>query len=182
MSRGVQLVLVCEDRQHETFARRFLEKAGWSTRRLRVEIAPRGRGSAVQFVRERFPKELLAYRTNRNRVTQGLIVMLDGDDRGVVGRLDELANVCQGQGIQPREPDEHVAIFVPTWNIETWLAYLSGTDVDESKSDYPRLDRPRDCQEHVDRLHEMCQQGALRQPAPALLEAACVEWRTRMPS
>jgi len=182
MSRRVQLVLLCEDSQQETFARRFLAKAGWFTRRLRVEKAPKGRGSAVQFVRERFPIELLAYRSNRHRVAEVLITMLDGDTQGVTGRLDELAKACQGEGIKPRENDEHVAIFVPTWNIETWLAYLGGTNVDEGKSDYPRLDRPRDCQQHVDQLYEMCQQGALRQPAPASLEAACEEYRTRMPS
>src|SRR5712692_1503626 len=138
MSRSVQWVLICEDRQHETFARRFLEKAGWPTRRLRVEIAPRGRGSAVQFVRERFPKELSAYRSNRNRVAQGVVVILDGDNQGVVGRHDELANACQVQGVKPREKGEQVAIIVPTWNIETWLAYLNGADVDEGKSDYQR--------------------------------------------
>src|SRR5438128_7369049 len=120
MSRGVQLVLVCEDTQHETFARRFLEKAGWSTRRLRVEKAPKGRGSAVQFVRERFPIELSAYRSNRNRVAQGLIVMLDGDAQGVAVRLAELMSACQGEGVQPRDRDEHVVMIVPTWNIETW--------------------------------------------------------------
>lgn len=182
MSRGVQWVLLCEDRQHETFARRFLAKAGWSMRRLRVEMAPKGHGSAVQFVRERFPKELSAYRSKRNRLAQGLVVILDGDNQGVIGRHDELAKACQAQGVKPRENDEHVAIIVPTWNIETWLAYLNGTDVDETKSDYPRLDRPSDCQQHVDRIHAMCQQRALRQPAPASLEAACEEYRTRMPS
>jgi hypothetical protein len=109
-------------------------------------------------------------------------VILDGDNRGVVGRHDELANACQAQGVKPREKDEQVAIVVPTWNIETWLAYLSGAEVNEKKSDYPRLDRPRDCQQHVDRLHEMCQKKALRRPAPASLEAACEEYRTRMPS
>jgi len=65
MSRTVQWVVLCEDRQHETFARRFLKIAGLSARRLRAEIAPRGRGSAEQFVRERFPKELSAYRSSR---------------------------------------------------------------------------------------------------------------------
>lgn len=176
----MQLVLLCEDTQHETFARRFLEKAGWSTRRLRVEKAPRGRGSAVQFIRERFPIELSAYRSNRNRVTQALVVMLDGDNKGVAGRLNELATVCEAQGMKPRGEDEHVVIIVPTWNIETWLAYLDGAEVDENKSDYPRLDRARDCKRHVDQLHEMCLQQQLRQPAAASLEAACEEYRTRM--
>jgi hypothetical protein len=181
VSRSVQLVLLCEDTQHETFARRFLEKAGWSTRRLRVVKAPPARGSAVQFIRERFPIELSAYRSNRNRVTLALVVMIDGDKTGVAGRIKELTAVCEAQGMKPREDDEHVLIIVPTWNIETWLAYLDGADVDENKGDYPRLARPRDCQRHVDQLHEMCVREELRQPAPASLEAACEEYRTRMP-
>ncbi len=177
MSRGVQLVLLCEDRQHETFVRRFLEKAGWSTRRMRVQMAPPGKGSAEQFVRDRFPNELAAYRSNRNRVAQGLIVVRDGDNQGVNARIQELSAACVAEGIDPRRDDEAVAIVIPTWNIEAWFAYLGGSNVDETNDNYRRLDRPRDCQTHVDELHEMCQQGTLRQPAPASLEAACAEYR-----
>jgi hypothetical protein len=181
MSRSVQLVLLCEDTQHETFARRFLEKAGWATRRLRVEKSPKGRGAAAQFVRERFPTELAAYRSNRNRVAQALVVFIDGDKTGVADRLKELDKACEGEQIEPRKQDDNVVIIVPTWNIESWLAYLDGTTVDESKDDYPRLDRPRDCQKHVDQLYEMCQKNALRQPAPGSLVAACDEYGKRMP-
>ena len=90
VSRNVQIVLLCEDTQHEAFARRFLEEAGWSTYRLRVEKAPGGRGSAEQFVRKRFPRELAVYRRRRGSVAQTLIVVLDGDDRGVRRRQAEL--------------------------------------------------------------------------------------------
>jgi hypothetical protein len=159
-----------------------LEKAGWSTRRLRVEKAPRGRGSAAQFVRERFPIELSAYRSNCNRVSQGLVVILDGDKLGVAGRLNELAKACEGEKVEPRHQHDCVVILVPTWNIETWIAYLNDTDIDESRSDYPRLGSPRECQRYVDRLREMCQKKALRQPAPASLVAACDEYQSRMPS
>lgn len=176
-AQGVQLVLLCEDRQHETFARRFLEQAGWSTRRIRVEMAPPGKGSAEQFVRDRFPTELAAYRSNRNRVAQGLIVVLDGDNKGVAARIQELTAACDAEGIERRRDGEAVAFVIPTWNIETWLAYLSGSIVDETKNDYRRLERARDCQPHVEALHDMCGQGVLRQPAPASLEAACVEYR-----
>ncbi|WP_437225981.1 hypothetical protein SH661x_004344 [Planctomicrobium sp. SH661] len=182
MSRGVQLVLLCEDRQHETFVRRFLEKAGWSTRRMRVEMAPPGKGSAEQFVRDRFPNELAAYRSNRNRVAQGLIVVRDGDNKGVTDRIQELSNACVAEGIEPRRDDEAVAILIPTWNIEAWLAYLGGSSVDDTKGNYPRLDRARDCQPYVEALHDMCQQGVLRRPAPASLEAACTEYRKLIPS
>jgi hypothetical protein len=181
VSRAVQLVLLCEDTQHETFARRFLAKAGWSIRRLRVEKSPKGRGSAAQYVRERFPTELAAYRSNRNRVAQALVVFVDGDKAGVAGRLKEFDNACEGEQIEPRKQEDSVLMIVPVWNIETWLAYLDGTMVDESKSDYPRLDRPRDCQRHVDQLFEMCQKNALRQPAPQSLVSACDEYRERMP-
>ena len=180
MSRNVQLVMICEDRQHEVFARRFLDRAGWSTRRLRVEMAPPGRGSAEQFVRERFPVELLAYRSKHHQVGQAVIVLLDGDDQGVAARLRQLAGACESRGVQPRQGDERVGLFVPTWNIETWLAYLDGKTVDENRDDYPRLDRPRDCQRHVDCLHDMCKQGALRRPSPPSLDAACKEYRQRL--
>jgi len=180
MSRGVQLVLLCEDRQHETFFRRFLEKAGWSIRHLRVEMAPPGKGSAEQFVRDRFPNELAAYRSRKNQVARGLIVVRDGDNKGVIARIQELLDACVAQGIEPRRDDEAVAILIPTWNIEGWLAYLGGSSIDETKDDYPRLNRERECKTHVNNLYEMCQQGALRQPAPESLKAACEEYR-RLP-
>jgi hypothetical protein len=179
MSRRVQLVLLCEDQQQETFIRRFLANTRWS-RKPRVVIAPPGYGSAEQFVRTQFPAELLEYRRNRHRVTLALIVMIDGDQKGVNGRLNELNEACRSAGIAFRRPDERIAIFIPTWRIETWLAYLNGTDVDEGKNDYPRLSRPRDCQPQVDRLYEMCQEGALRQPSPPSLDAACDEYQTRL--
>jgi hypothetical protein len=124
--------------------------------------------------------ELSAYRSNRHRVAQGLVAVIDGDDKGVDARLKELANTCQAQSVTPRQNDDRVAVVVPTWNIETWLAYLSGSDVDEGKDDYPRLRRPRDCQPHVNVLYEMCQQDSLRQPSPPSLEAACTEYRSRL--
>lgn len=103
MSRSVQLVLLCEDTQHETFARRFLEKAGWSTRRLRVVKAPPGRGSAVQFIRERFPIELSAYRSNRNRVTLALVVMVDGERGLGTSSITRGVPTCSRTALRPRD-------------------------------------------------------------------------------
>jgi len=57
-SRRVQIVLLCEDSQHEAFVRRFLVGMGWETRGMRVEKSPSAGGSAEQWVRIRFPKEL----------------------------------------------------------------------------------------------------------------------------
>lgn len=178
MSRSIQWVLLCEDTQHETFVRRFLKVSVWSTGRLRVEKAPPGKGSGEQFVRERFPKELAGYRSERNRVAQCLIVVRDGDAQGVDARGRELADACRAQGIAPQSDDDNnVVILIPTWNIETWLAYLNGATVDESRSNYPRLNRPRDCHSATITLFQMCKQQELRKPAPTSLEAACVAYR-----
>ena len=180
MTRNVQLIVLCEDIQHRTFIGRFLKDRGWKTRGIRWEVSPAGRGSAEQFVRRRFPKELQGYRSRRTHIDQGLVVMLDGDAVGLERRLHSLDESCRECGVKPRRDDDRVAVFVPTWNIETWLAYLSGQAVDEAESDYPKLERPRDCQRHVDTLVEMCRAGALREPAPSALQAARREYRERL--
>lgn len=178
MSRRVQIVLLCEDTQHEACLRLFLSTMGWETRAMRVEKAPEGRGSADQFVRQQFPRELKAHRTQH--VSQAFVTMMDGDRYGVIARLGQLDEACRAAGIDVRAPGERVAVFMPTWNIETWFAFLDGETVDEAKSDYPRLPRERDCQRHVDALAEMCRAGALRQPCPPSLEQACDEYHARL--
>ncbi|OGR12018.1 MAG: hypothetical protein A2341_06810 [Deltaproteobacteria bacterium RIFOXYB12_FULL_58_9] len=167
--RRVQLVILCEDTQQEAFIRRFLSKAGWNTRRFRVEKAPSGRGSGEQFVKERFPLELDSYRRKSAHVGSAVVVMIDGDNRGVATRQKELDDACTEKNVQQRQSKERVAVFVPTWNIETWFAYLDGQTVDETQSNYPRLDRERLCQEHVNTLFGMCESGSLREPSPASL-------------
>ena len=178
--RQVQLVLLCEDRQQETFLRRFFTSMGWKGHQLRPRLSPLGKGSAEQFVREEFPKEIGAYRRNRNRVGCALVVMLDGDVGDVDARLTTLDEACNQASVAPRDNADRVAVFVPTWNIETWLAYLNGETVDENRKNYPRLPRERDCRSHVDSLVKMCREGRLREPSPPSLRSACQEYRTRI--
>lgn len=178
MSRQAQLVLVCEDRQQEAFVRRFLKAMGWETRAMRVERAPSGRGAGEQFVRDRFPRELKAQRSRP--VSQALVVMIDGDSEGPGARQSQLGKACRDAGVAERTAEERVAVFIPTWNIETWLAYLDEAQIEEGRSDYPRLAQERDCQRHVVKLAQMCRAGELRQPAPPSLEAACNEYNLRL--
>jgi len=70
----------------------------------------------------------------------GLIVAIDGDNKGVGARKIELAAELASAGVPPREDDEAIALFVPTWSIETWLALLSsGAAVAETE---PLKDHP----------------------------------------
>lgn len=153
---------------------------GWKGRHLRFKSSPLAKGSAEQFVREEFPKEIEAYRRNRNRVGCELVAMLDGDADGVDARFRALDEACNQASVSPRDNADHVAVFVPTWDIETWLVYLSGETVDEAKRNYPRLERPRDCRPHVESLVKMCRERRLREPAPSSLMSACQEYRTRI--
>ncbi|MFW6106857.1 MAG: hypothetical protein ACOC8H_01720 [bacterium] len=181
MSRNVNVVILCEDRQHEAFARRFLKRAGKGYRVQRVVISPRGRGSGEQFVRARFAEELAYYRGRQHRVEQALVVMIDADRRMVEERMEQVDAAAAEGDQERRRANERVAVMVPARNIETWLAYLDGQTVNENDP-YPRLERERDCQPHVERLYEMCQQGALRAPAPPSLETACTEYQSRLQS
>lgn len=179
VSRQARIVLLCEDSQQEVFLRRFLKATGplstpKARRQVRVEIAPPGRGAAERYVRDRFPGELVEYRQRHASVL--LIVMLDGDRLGTEDRLRELDASCKEKGVPARRPDEDVFVFVPTWRIESWFAYLDGETIRENKKDYPRLRRERDCQRHVEALSEMCRNGRLREPAPPSLSAACAEY------
>ncbi len=176
----VQYVLVCEDQQQEAFARRFLRQTNIvkDLHQLRVERSPSGRGAADRFVQNVYVTELDAGR--RTHVASTLLLLTDGDAIGVDERLRRLDEACKRRGVATRTPADGVAVFVPTWNIETWFAYLDGETVDESRKDYPRLARPRDCRQHVGVLVEMCRRGTLRPPAPYSLEAACEEYRMRL--
>lgn len=180
MSRQIQLVLLYEDNQQRAFMRRFFKKMGWRPP-VREESAPGGAGSAAQFVRERFVTELRGYRRRRGKIENcALAVMIDGDSEGVAGRLQSLDAACREAGLAPRTPDERVAVFAPTWNIETWLAYLNGDNVDEGRRNYPRLARERECRAQVESLVAMCRRPGLRPPAPPSLSAASREYRTRL--
>ncbi len=179
--RRVGLVILCEDRQQEVFCRKLIKEMNWNLRRHpRIEIAPRGKGSAKKFVLQEYPNELAEYRSKRNKVSSKLLVVIDGDELGVTKTLNNLSESCENESIEPRQNGENVAIFVPTWNIETWLAYLSGQTVDEGNKRYPRLEKPGDCQVHARTLAEMCRNSELREPAPESLRTACEEYRVRL--
>lgn len=176
--RRVQIVLLCEDLQHATFCSRFLKEMGKTYRVVRVLVAPGGEGSAEQYVRRNFPKELRAHRAQH--VDGALIVMTDGDLYGVSGRMQQLDEECQAKDIPVRSNTDRVAVFVPSWNIEAWLAYLDGETVDEAQANYPKFQRQRECQRHVNALVEMCRSGRLREPQPPSLTRAGGEYSERI--
>ena len=173
MSRSVRLTLLCEDKLQMVFAHRLFMVLGWNLRDVKPITAPAGRGAAEQFVRMEFPRQLSALREKGDEQVF-LVVLIDGDAAGTRQRRQQIDEACREQGIEPPTDAERVLVCVPTWNIETWLAYLAGEEIDESVSNYPRFHgRESECQPRVEALVSMCKAGDLRLPAPPSLEAAC---------
>ncbi len=171
--RRVQMVILCEDRQQEVFARHFLKKRGF-TGIFRVEICPAGSQSGEQYVRTQYPVEVKAYRQSRSRISIGLVVLIDADKRTVQERLKQLDNILGEQSLPLRQIDEEISIFVPKRNIETWIHYLKGESVDEEKP-YDKFARAGDCKPYAEVLADHCRTQNLPQTAPPSLQAACGE-------
>jgi phenylalanyl-tRNA synthetase alpha subunit len=177
--RRVQIVILCEDKQQEVFAIHFLKKRGFTLdRNFRTEICPKGAGE--QFVREKYAKEVVEYRRRRNRRSGMLIVLIDADKKTVEERLKQLNDALIENSQQLRQPNEAIAVFVPKRNIETWIHYLQGTNVDE-ETEYTKLKKQSDCKPYVEKLVNQCSQGNLDEKTPPSLKAACGELQRILP-
>ncbi|MBD1942643.1 hypothetical protein H6F50_09790 [Coleofasciculus sp. FACHB-712] len=178
--RRVQIVILCEDRQQEVFARYFLKKRGF-TGRLRAEICPPGSQSGEQYVRSQYSAEVKAYRQNKNRVSIGLVVLIDADTDTSQERLNQLANGLREASQENRQSDEAIAIFVPKRNIETWIHYLQGEPVNEEDTYSKFLKNEASCKPYVENLADQCRSQNLPEDAPDSLQTACGELERLLP-
>src|SRR5204863_5746505 len=60
-----------------------------------------------------------------------LIVLLDADKGDILRRTKQLADELQAADLQARTADEPIVHLIPRRNIETWILYLNGHDVNE---------------------------------------------------
>jgi hypothetical protein len=124
--------LVCEDRLTERFLSKICQRQQITV--LRVDTAPYGRGDASAWVRRKYLESVKLHRSKNYQKNLCLLVAIDGDNKGVSARQLELAQELANAGVEARKPDELIAVFVPTWSIETWLASLvEGDASDESR-------------------------------------------------
>ncbi|NLS98241.1 MAG: hypothetical protein GXX96_39430 [Planctomycetaceae bacterium] len=119
----------------ERFAREVLLKLGYHRKELRVLPYPVGRGSAKQWIEKQYPLETQAYRRKASHQRVGLLVGTDADESSVEGRCQRLACALESNGLTPRSDNEHIALWIPKWHIETWILFLSGEAVNE-EADY----------------------------------------------
>lgn len=141
MPRRLRCVLLCEDEEHELLFRPILENLfGRGTIRVL-----RGKTTGgFTFVFNTALKKEAEYVRRRPQEAVGLLVVVDGDEVGRKGRLDQIQEVLclAGFGTKGKMPD-HIATCIPSRNVETWMLWLSGhRDLDE-KTHYERS-RQRD--------------------------------------
>ena len=140
--RGVRVVLLVEDRALERLAREVLIQLGFHRGELRVIDYPAGRGSAKQWVENRYPEEVQAYRRKANHQHVALLVGTEADQQAVADRSRFLASKLTDAELADRNDDERIALWIPKWNVETWILHLSDEDVDEENNYKTRLGDP----------------------------------------
>lgn len=134
--------LLCEDSRQDRFFRRLLVREGVEPRRIDVQIAPAGAGSAAAWVLARYPEVVRRLRSKKHQIGLCVVAVIDGDNEGVEGRKRALDAALRRIGQDVRSPGEKIALPVPTWSVETWLWWLLGepgtTEAHSMKSDFER--------------------------------------------
>lgn len=174
------VVILCEDLQQYVFARSFLLKRGFQGNFVDRKC-PSGKQSGEQYVRERYPAEVKAYRNKKNHLKTFLVVVIDADTGTVPNRLAQLEQALEEKTLPRRLADDKIAIFVPKRNIETWIHYVMGETVNEEHA-YPKF--PKDegaCKPFVEALAGQCQQAGLADDAPHSMQLACAELQRILP-
>ncbi len=132
MPRITEIVVLCEDRNHEGFARRLLENLGERFRR-----APRflkaGAGSGKYFVEQQFPVEFRAYLKRKQRMRVALLVLIDCDMESAEATGRQLRDSLQIEERRTFEQEDCLLVLLPKRSIETWIEFAkSGQALDEA--------------------------------------------------
>jgi hypothetical protein len=167
MNHDSQIFILCEDRTHYHFAKKYFELLGFNGRKIRGSHNPKGRsvGSGAVFVKEHYEKELKAFRSKVTHLDCVLVIIIDDDTKNHVQHLYNF--------YQPLI-NEKILIFSPKRNIESWFHYIDGNSIDESE-DYKKYHKNAKLTEYAKKLkNEICING-LPSNAPSSLHHACGE-------
>lgn len=161
-ARRVQVVVLCEDDQHERFLLHLLKARG-SGSPVRFRKSPAGKGSAEQWVREQYPTEVRAHRAKASYLSVALLTITDADALSVQQRKQSLEKELAQTGQQPRTNTEKIIVLVPKRSIETWIHHLNGNVVDE-ETGYGNKS-PEECKLAAQALLQHCRRQACCPPS-----------------
>jgi hypothetical protein len=129
--RGVRITIVVEDEALERFTRNVLMAIGFSRHELTVSPYPVGRGSAKDWVDQQYVAEVRKLRA-RPGENVGLVVGTDADELTLPARHSRLAESLTRAAVAARKTDERIVLWIPKWNVETWILLLTGDRHDEN--------------------------------------------------
>jgi len=123
--------LLCEDLEQERLFRPILEELG------PVRVVRGKTTGGFTFVFKSALKEEATYVRQRPKEAVGLLVVVDGDQVGSKGRLDQIQEVLRLVGFETKDkmPDR-IAACIPSRNVETWLLWLGGRRELDEHTDY----------------------------------------------
>jgi hypothetical protein len=170
--RYTQVLVLCEDLMHLNFVRRYLIERGIEGRRIRGNVAPAGRGAGSQYVLKTYPIEVTSIR-KRPHIRAGLVAIVDADTLSLEDRLGQLEQSLVQDGQPGRGEGERIGLLSSKRNIETWLFYLLGNNVNEME-DYKRRVAPSATKDAVAAFAEKCPSKAGEIAVPSL-QHACRE-------
>lgn len=174
--RKVEFVVLCEDKNHESFIIRYLRRLGFNRRQIRPEPRPVGRGAGEQWVRKRYPLAAEIQRSKANRSRASLIVIIDADTMSTEERKQQLDDALDAAGQARRGGSERIALVVPRRNIESWVHFTLHAEIDETTDFKPRH-RDASVWGSADAAVRVHRSGSDETAVPPSLVAACQELR-----
>lgn len=140
-SRRLRLRVLCEDSLHRGFVERLADRWQVGPRQRSIDAAPAAHGSAARYVLDHFVEFVRLWRSQTHDENVGALVMIDGDERGMTRRRQELAERLRAAGDPALDPaDPRFVIVVPCWHIETWVAWLCGHRSVDERTRYKTAD------------------------------------------
>ncbi|MCX7098372.1 MAG: hypothetical protein NTV43_10770 [Methylococcales bacterium] len=168
-SKRPQIYILCEDKNHYYFARKYFELLGIEN--ILGKYNPKGEGSGADFVTKSYEKRFKAF---RYKAGSFLVVIIDDDTRD---RIQDLYNIYKPS------KNENILIFSPKRNIESWFHFIETGDMgvethkDEKGKlmDYKSKYKSYKPTEFAKKLKEDICQKSLPEHAPSSLHHACNE-------
>jgi hypothetical protein len=120
----VRLYILCEDDRQKQFVERLAERWGFDRRHRWIDAAPKA-DNASQYVLDHYVDAVNRWRRASHDQQVYLLVMIDGDEQGMAARKRQFEQQLRAANVDPADP-QRTALLVPTWHIETWIAWLCG--------------------------------------------------------
>ena len=155
LSKDYQYHVLCEDVQMRNFIHSVLAEHDINSGKIRDSNCPPGEGSGEAFVRRELPNEIKILHAT-NYIKKVLIVCTDADVLKADERIRKLENEVKAQRVKWNSDSELVVLWVPKREIETWIHFLRGEQVDE-KTSYRHSGRPVSCKKEAELFSKYCQ-------------------------